>query len=678
MKKVKYHLRFQVIPDNRVEENAEKLADFCLKHKIEEVVLFIAAEEWNNGLLSEKEEDLWFETIRKAKEILEDTGITVSLNPWMTVLHCDRGRTFPYDRKFKPMVSPLGEESKACASFADKSWQKYVQNLYGRFAKLYFRVMWIEDDFRYHNHSPLTWGGGFEEDVCNRFSKKIGRKVKRKEILEKILQPGPPHPWRSKWLEVWREIQLEVASGIKKEVKKNSKGKTKIGLMSSHPSAHSIEGRRWKSLFNALSIEKNVAHRPHFAFYSEVPGRDKIYSIMMLDIQKKLRPSFCEVAPEIENFPFTVWSKSDISTWADMAFALFFGSDALLLDLFPMTGNSIIDEDKGIGELLDRSYESLLWISNRFSKENNLLGVGVPWKEDASEKVHTEKGILLEKLKVDPLPAWRILLSSGIPASAEKQNVNAIFGNSAWIFDDKEILEMLEGGLLLDGNSAKILCERGFSKYIGLEYKKTVGREDSKYSLEIITNENSGIKKGIYLSVNLTEKFNIFEPDKQTIVWSEVITPEKEKVGVGTTLYMNEKGGKVAVIVPDILNFNFFRQTIMQNLIKYLYNMKIPFPIVSGSPYLFPMYFKGEEKDSLVIFNGGTDSAIVQFEIDKKKNTFGDITILKPSEKPTAGKLLKKGNTFWKLSSSIPYMSFFIMEFFKNKNYNNINGSVKK
>ena len=289
MNKAKYHLRFQVIPGKYVKTDAEVLAKFCLKHKIEEVVLFFAGEEWNNGLLSRKEEDIWFDTVSKVKKILENKGLTVSLNPWMTVLHCDRGRKFPSDRNFKPMVSPYGEVSKAVASFADEKWQEYIYNLYGRFAELGFNTIWIEDDFRYHNHAPLIWGGGFEKEMIEKFCKKIGNNVSREEIFKNLLIPGRPHLWRKKWMKVWREVQLEVAKGIRDVVEKCSNRKTKIGLMSSHPSIHSIEGRKWIELFNTLAINNKVVHRPHFATYSEDIGKNKVYSIMMLDIQKKLR-----------------------------------------------------------------------------------------------------------------------------------------------------------------------------------------------------------------------------------------------------------------------------------------------------------------------------------------------------------------------------------------------------
>jgi hypothetical protein len=334
-KPLRYHLRFQIAPGPNVERNARALARFCAERGVEEVVLFFAAEEWNNGLLSAEEEDLWFETVATAKKVLDEAGVVTSLNPWMTVLHTDRGRRFPPDRTFKPMESPLGEQSSACASFADPEWQTYVQNLYGRFARLGFRVLWVEDDFRYHNHAPLTWGGGFERGIIERFERKIGKPVAREELVSAILQPGTPHPWRRLWMETWRELHLEVARGIADVVLRNAPGRSELGLMSSHPSSHSVEGRDWKRLFEALAIDGEVAHRPHYAGYSEIPGRSRDYSIMMLDVQRNFRPKNAEVAPEVENFPFTAWSKSDAQTWSEMALCMFYGADALLLDLFP-------------------------------------------------------------------------------------------------------------------------------------------------------------------------------------------------------------------------------------------------------------------------------------------------------------------------------------------------------
>jgi len=359
------------------------------------------------------------------------------------------------------MVSPDGEVSKACASFADPEWRKYICRVYGRFAKLGFRVIWVEDDFRYHNHDPLTWGGGFEPEVLNRFERKIGRRITRKEVVKNILKPGEPHPWRAMWMENWREIQIETAGDITKVVAGDAPDKTKIGLMSSLPSTQSAEGRDWQKLFDVLTINGQVAHRPHFAGYSESLGKDKVYSVMMLDIQKNFRPDYCEVAPEVENFPYTNWAKSDSMTWTDMALCMFYGSDALLLNLFPFSGNPAGDEPQ-IGKLLDKSCPGLEWISKKFSKNLQTCGVGIPWRQDAQAYVRTTKGQSMTELNASSLTPGEYLLPYGIPVSADCQEVNAVFGSLAWAFDNDEIYNMLSKGLLLDGLSADILCQRGF------------------------------------------------------------------------------------------------------------------------------------------------------------------------------------------------------------------------
>jgi hypothetical protein len=184
-----------------VERNTRDAVRFCRKHHIEEVVLFYAGEEWNNGFMTPAEEDRWFDTLGRAEPFFDRAGIATSLNPWYTTLHVSRGRRFPKGRAFTRMVDPNGRRDEDVASFTDPAWRKTIARQFARFAALGMRVVWIEDDWRYHNHGNLAWGGGFEEPVVARFGKKIGRKTTRAEVVRNILKPGAPHPWRAKWLE---------------------------------------------------------------------------------------------------------------------------------------------------------------------------------------------------------------------------------------------------------------------------------------------------------------------------------------------------------------------------------------------------------------------------------------------------------------------------------------------
>lgn len=667
-KPLRYHLRFQIVPDKNIGKNSKSLANFCKKHGIEEVVIIFAAEEWNNGLLSKKEEDRWFNAVKKVKLILDKNNIATSLNPWMTVLHCDRGRSFPKGRKFKPMVSPKGETSKACASFADKNWIDYIGNIYGRFAKLGFRIVWIEDDFRYHNHAPLTWGGGFEQGVVKRFSKKIGHKTSREQVVKNILKPGVPHPWRTKWMETWREIQLEAAKSITEAVKKNSASKSIIGLMSSVPGVHSIEGRDWQKLFNTLSINGKVAHRPHFAGYSEVPGRNKDYSIMMLDVQKDFRPYSCEVAPEIENFPFSDWNKSDSLTWAEMAFSMFYGSDALLLNLFPISGNSVDNEKTYIGNLLDKSRPALEWISKRFLKNMKTLGVGIPWKQDASMYVRTCKGQDIKELETTSFEPGHFLLSYGIPVSSGIQKVNSIFGNVCWAYSNEEVLRMLAGGLLLDGTSVKILNERGFGEYVGVNCKGIVNREEDKYALEVVNSKETCIHKGFYFNVNVHPYMAKLEPRRGAQEWTTITTSDRKRFGAGMIVYKNRLGGIVAsyaAVNPAKLPRSYQRQIIAQKVIDLISSGRFHSIMVKGSVHLLPIHFEEGGKNFIVVFNGSAGLAKPVIQINLPKVVISQATLLAPLEKPVEieNKISCYNNsTAIIFTTEIPYLGFLVVE----------------
>ncbi|MDD3726266.1 MAG: hypothetical protein PHI44_03630, partial [Candidatus Ratteibacteria bacterium] len=130
--------------------------------------------------------------------------------------------------------------------------------------------------------------------------------------------------------------------------------------------------------------------------------------------------------------------------------------------------------------------------------------------------------------------------------------------------------------------------------------------------------------------------------------------------GPGITLYINEKGGRVAIIVPSC--FNFHRQVIVQNVIRYLYKNRVPFPIVSGSAYLLPMLFRKGEEDILVVFNGNTDPAFVNIEYHNKQSI--DAVLLKPLDIPCSYKLLKRNekNNYWETGTAVPYMSFLVIK----------------
>ncbi len=644
---LRYHLRFQILPGPRVERDAAVLARLCRRHGVEEVVLFFAAEEWNNGLLSRKDEDTWFDAVARAKTVLERAGVVCSLNPWMTVLHCDRGRRFPADRAFRPLVAPDGGVSRACASFADPAWRRYAADLYGRFAALGFRVLWVEDDFRYHNHAPLTWGGGFEPEILARFEERIGRKTSREEVVANLLKPGKPHPWRAQWMALWREVQVQAAAELARAVAERAPNAARLGLMSSAHTRHSQEGRDWLRLFSALSLDGRVAHRPHFAPYSDTVGRTEAHAMMMLDVQRAFRPPQAEVAPEIENFPFTAWTKSDTQTWAEMALALFYGSDALLLDLFPFCANRA-DREPRVWALLDRSRPALEWIAARFTPDLRTAGVGLPWRQDAMAHVRTEHGRSMDELDANSFGPGQLLLPLGVPVSAEMQPVNALFGSLAWAWSDAELRRMLGGGLLLDAQAAEILRRRGFAREIGLAALTMLDREESLYALEEVLSPRAGPPVGHLFSVNLQRRLAALRPASGAAAWTRILTPARRSLGAGLVAFRNRHGGRVvtlAATAPAALPMSDHRQTLIQRAVGFLAGRRFASPLVAGGPHLLPLHLRGGGREWILLFNGSADAArpVITLPAPPARRPRG--TLLAPLAEPRPTPLtLSKGN----------------------------------
>lgn len=633
----RYHLRFQIHPTSGAAADAAELARFCAGASVSEVVLLLHAEEFYAGHPDGPERELWFETTRTAMKVLREAGLEVSLNPWVTTGHADRGRVNRLG--FTPMVGPDGTVAHAQASFTCPRWRSWITDYYGQFAELEPRVLWLEDDFRYHNHAPLEWGGGFEQPMLDRVAELAGEPVTRESLVAAVTAPGPPHPWRAMLQQVWREAQLEVARMVTAEVAARSGGRSRLGLMSSRIGVASIEGRDWVALFEALAIDCQTLHRPHFAEYTDAPGRELAFSVWMLDQQRALRPDWVASEPEIENWPHTAWSKSDTQTWSELVTAQLAASDALFLNVLP-TQAGRAERFPQVAKMLARSRPALDWVAERWSRGGATEGVGLPFRPDTAARARTSRAGHLDDLAADQRPAADFLLHYGVPvtvAGARSAPLRALFGPAAWGFDDYELRTMLAGGLLLDGTAADVLTERGYGEHLGVKVGGLVGREnhDSQstwpepYALERVTSD------GAVLSVNTQPALARLTAAPGAVVWSEILTARQEPWGVGRCGYANALGGRVAVLAataPDSLPCDEDGRLLLHSMIRFLEGDAPTLPLVSGGPHLIPQLTVVDGVRRLAIANGSADPAGV--DVDLPASVRLAATLLAPLAEP--------------------------------------------
>lgn len=207
---------------------------FVKQADIDDVAMFVAPQDLNTGHLPLNALDEYLAYLTQIKHLLQPLGATLSVNQWYSLMHEDLGQGMGEGQHFAPMMDRYGRENAACVCPADEAWQDYFAACFACWASLQPEIIWIEDDFRFHNHPPLSWGGCFCEKHMALYAQAAGRPLEREEFAEAVIAPGAPHPLRTVWLNVCRQVQLQVAGKVGAAVRAQSPS-AKIGLMSSAP-----------------------------------------------------------------------------------------------------------------------------------------------------------------------------------------------------------------------------------------------------------------------------------------------------------------------------------------------------------------------------------------------------------------------------------------------------------
>ena len=549
---VRYTARMQFRPGQDSETILRELLNLCEVGRIDEIMFFAFAEEQNDGHDALSRIQTWMDTIRPWKQALETRGVEVSLNPWHSMLHTDRGRRFKSDQPWQPMVDWRGRAATAVVCPLDPQWRAYYAEAMRIFARERFRVVWVDDDIRYHNHAPLDWGGCWCPLHVEAFNRHAGVTATRETIIANVLQPGTPHPWRKLWFEMWDTLHCDLIASWRDIVEAEG---TRLGLMSSNVETHSAEGRDWKHWWQAMATKHPPVHRPHFWGYSEGQGPILIYGLSMMQQHRQLRAPGAESDPEIECFTYGPWNKSFRHTLAQMSVAQVFGSDRLAISLYDFMGNLPGDEPER-AQFLGRVKPMLDWLGNQFGPEWQAVGIGTPWHPEQSSRAHLATGSGWHALITDTRGWDQWLGAFGFAFQKHPhENLNALAGNMAWTFDDATLRTWLSRGLLLDGPAAAILVERGFAELIGLDSVRFITQDDVLYSMEESLDTEFGLRPGAQMSINADKPYKDrllqgrLHDNAHPI--SRLLDPLQHEVGHGGFVFENAMGGRVAVMPWD-------------------------------------------------------------------------------------------------------------------------------
>jgi len=491
-----YSFRFCCDPYFNEARELESLKRFCREAEIDDVSVFCNVEEINTGHTTSEEQEVYLGLLQHVRDAVSPQDITVSVNPWHSLMHADLGKSLRPGQPFRRMVDPAGREASLCVCPMDPAWQDYFVRLYTRYAAFRPNILWVEDDFRLHNHDPLLWGGCFCRAHMAEYSRRAGKTLTREEFVRGVLAPGGVHPYRKIWLDVSRETMTGLARRVGEAVHVVSPG-TRMGLMSSVPYVHAAEGRDWHGILEGFAAGNPPVSRIHLPCYSEVAPQEYLMRFDMVSMAcRALIPQKSQVYPELETYPYARFSKSRAFTRFQLAAALPLNLAGMTIDLFDLNGSGIVFSD-GYQDMLREVKPFLNAVTASGAMRQEKRGVRVLLSERSSYTLETETGKQMEELYPQEVYFAGLCGAFGIPFVYETDPgvrgcCCAVSGQYLRNLSEGQIEALFaDNFVLLSGDAAWTLFSLGLGHLAGIKSCRWMAQNGGEYAYEQVVPEHA-------------------------------------------------------------------------------------------------------------------------------------------------------------------------------------------
>lgn len=608
MKEFLHCLRIQIVPDDLAEERIESVAAFCVKYGFKNVMLFINAEEYNVGHMTKEEAAPWLSTMLRAKEKFTALGISVSLNPWMEIGHTDRCRALKAGQDFTLMEDYNGKKGTSIVCPLDENWRAYFADFYTYLLKTVRpEVVWVEDDFRLHNHGDLEYGGCFCPLHMKKYNEKLGANYTREEFKDKLFGENADEAVKRAWLDVSRETMADTAEFIGKTVKRAGTG-AKVGLMSSGVDSHCMEARDWNAVADGLAQGGEKIHRIHLPCYVERTGKDYLFDFNRSPMAvRAFLPEDASIYPELENGAFSTFVKDARFLRFQLESALPLALSGMTYDIFDFVGNGAI-EAFGYGEAVKSVTPYLNGVISQGIRFSDLTGVMIPVDE---RTVYNRKNIAgFEDLRPDEFFAGAYLASFGIACRYTKakrfeNRIVALFGGAADNFTDEELSALFaDNFVLLEGGAALRIVARGLGALIGAKSAERIPYETTLLSYEQARGEVGGVPKRRASSMGKAGDYVKIEYDFGAEVLSDVFENTGKYFGCGIVKGRNFLLNPYAMDYFQGEQFNFLRVEILQSVLKDCGREAV----MSEREGVCCYRYKGAYGNALIVVNGTVEN----------------------------------------------------------------------
>lgn len=621
-------LRVQIVPGHYEQARIENIADFCEKYGFRNIMLFINAEEYCVGHITIEEAKPWVETMKRAKQVFVARGMSVSLNPWIEIGHLDRERPLKPGQDFTTMVDYNGRQSEMVACPFCENWRRYYGQFYAYLLReLEPEVVWVEDDFRIHNHAPLAYGGCFCREHMRRYNEALGKNYTREQFTQLLFDKGDAKV-RKAWLDVNRHVMVDLADYLGKVVYDTTGGKTKVGLMSSMHQQHATEGRDWHAIHKSLAQGGEMIDRLHLPSYQEISSKQYYYNFNLVPyIGRAFLPKECRVLPELENGSFGTFTKEARFLQFQLESAIPLCIDGMTYDIFDFVGNGTV-ESFGYGQAVHEIAPYLNAVCNLSLKYETLEGIVCPVDE---KTVYHRKNVSgLDSLYPDEYDFYAYLNAVGFTTKITKAKhfrgkTVALSGGGVDNFTDAQLDALFaDNFVVLEGGAAIRLIERGLGHLIKAEGYRRFDKE-CRLSYEQVAdgtqiNGRDGyratmfFRAGHYVQLDYTRDIHAL---------SHVYDYRNTLVGCGDVYEQN------FLLIPFVINTLLLEQfhDLRTTLLRQVLLERTACVVSTNYAGLYAYLYRRKREDVLILVNS-TVSDLPQITLDIRGLDPVDIRVL--------------------------------------------------
>jgi hypothetical protein len=593
-----YVLR-RTLPPWSWRRNLDELKEMCRKYRIDEVCVKIDTGTFTHYFPDEEWLLNYQQVLFAVRDELAAVGVNYSLNPNVTQGHGDRGRHIDRLHPGWCMITgPDGVQTTDCACNSSPGWRDYFRRQWTIYAETLPAVIWIEDDLRTFGHAAVR-NGCFCREHLRRFNEKYGTSYTREEIYKQVMAPGKPTPQRRQWLELLNEITAEVVQLAEETVHAVSPG-TVVGLMSSGPCSHATEGRDWELLHRRMAGPANrpVASRPPLGNYLEGNLTGLVYTADQSRLTRRAFGLPTLEQGEVENYPYTGYSKSNTFLQLQNSVAVGNGCAALTLNLFDHCGMPMaMTED--VLDTLDRQKNYLAALKKQLQPVGQSKGIGLYFHPDSAKLKELGGACNGGYLNGETLGASALLQELGFGVTFEPSPVTVLAGQDIRCASAAEIERLFGGAVLVDATAFIALSEMGYGELLGGRLTDSF-QLNTTYPLagEHFYNPDFGGARQNFFSLAIHSqkpRFAAIEADERAVEISEIVDPDLKRLYGGAYFFANRLGGSVAVMPFEFggLGPGFAdpgRKAMMKELFRQLSGDRIPL-YLSGDRRVLPFRF---------------------------------------------------------------------------------------